>query len=153
MCQQCPEDVRVGGRRAGHVRIDQTRLAGAPREFGGVDQISVVAQRNSGTGGGVSEDRLGVLPGGRTGRGVTAVPDGDVAAAHGPRGLAAATEEVEAERAIEAAKAWMRGDLAELPVDLDSEAAIEAALRRVLPPGDDEFWPRWVIHTRGNKGP
>jgi hypothetical protein len=60
---------------------------------------------------------------------------------------------IEAERAIEAAKAWIRGDLSELPPDLGSEAAIEAELRRVLPPGDDEFWPRWIIHTRGTRAP
>lgn len=55
---------------------------------------------------------------------------------------------VEAERAVEAAKAWMRGDLERLPPGLDDEAAIDAALRRLLPPGDEEFMPLWIVHTR-----
>ena len=49
-----------------------------------------------------------------------------------------------AERAIEAAEAWMRGDSAALPEDLASKEAIHEELQRVLP-GNDHFWPRWVV--------
>ncbi len=52
----------------------------------------------------------------------------------------------EAERAIEAAEAWMRGDREQLPADLASREAIHHELLRVLA-GHDPFWPRWVVHT------
>ena len=52
---------------------------------------------------------------------------------------------IEAERAIEAAEAFMRGEKP-LPIGLDSKAAIHAQLRRLLAAGD-EFWPRWLIDT------
>lgn len=51
---------------------------------------------------------------------------------------------VDAERAIEAAEAWMRNDQTMLPQGLDSQEAIHAELRRVLA-GHDPFWPRWVV--------
>ena len=51
-----------------------------------------------------------------------------------------------AERAIEAAEAFMRGDLAALPEELDTEEKIDADLRRLLP-SHDEFWPRWPHET------
>jgi hypothetical protein len=51
---------------------------------------------------------------------------------------------VEAERAIEAAEAWMRGEDSALPDQLNNERAIHDALLRLLP-GHDPFWPRWVI--------
>lgn len=51
---------------------------------------------------------------------------------------------VEAEQAIEAAEAWMRGDLSALPEALDSPTTIDTELKRVLP-GHDPFWPRWVV--------
>lgn len=54
---------------------------------------------------------------------------------------------VEAERAIEAAEAWMRGEYAALPAGLDSEAAIHQALLDSLP-GGDHFWPRWIVQVR-----
>lgn len=54
---------------------------------------------------------------------------------------------VEAEQAIEAAEAWMRGDKAALPEKLHSQGAIHKELMRVLP-GHDEFWPRWLVETR-----
>lgn len=50
----------------------------------------------------------------------------------------------EAERAIEAAEAWMRGEVSSLPSDLASREAIHEELQRVLA-GNDEFWPRWVV--------
>ena len=53
---------------------------------------------------------------------------------------------VEAERAIEAAEAWMRGDQAALPAGLKTQAAIHRELQRVLA-GHDEFWPRWLVET------
>lgn len=57
---------------------------------------------------------------------------------------------VEAERAIEAAKAYMRGEVAALPEGLRTAEAIDAELRRVLP-YIDQFWPRWFIqrHCEG----
>ncbi|MGK9045884.1 AAA family ATPase [Stutzerimonas chloritidismutans] len=54
---------------------------------------------------------------------------------------------VEAEQAIEAAEAWMRGDKAALPEKLTTQAAIHKELQRVLA-GHDEFWPRWLVETR-----
>lgn len=51
---------------------------------------------------------------------------------------------VPAERAIEAAEAWMRGDTAALPTNLATKEAIHQELGRVLP-GHDPFWPRWVV--------
>lgn len=56
---------------------------------------------------------------------------------------------IEAERAIAAAQALMRGDT-ELPSGLDSAERIDTELRRVLA-GHDAFWPRWVV--RANQQP
>lgn len=53
---------------------------------------------------------------------------------------------VEAELAIEAAEAWMRGDMASLPENLKTQAAIHKELMRVLA-GHDDFWPRWVVEA------
>lgn len=54
----------------------------------------------------------------------------------------------EAEQAIEAAKAYMRGDAASLPDELDTKDAITNRLQRVLS-GVDPFWPRWIVETKG----
>lgn len=54
---------------------------------------------------------------------------------------------LEAERAIEAAEAWMRGDKSALPEKLSTQAAIQKELLRVLA-GHDEFWPRWLVETQ-----
>lgn len=53
---------------------------------------------------------------------------------------------INAERAIEAAEAWMRGDRGALPAGLQSKGEIHAELERVLA-GHDAFWPRWVVWT------
>lgn len=53
---------------------------------------------------------------------------------------------VEAERAVEAAEAWMRKDHGALPERLDTWERIDAELRRVLA-GHDPFWPRWVVEA------
>lgn len=53
---------------------------------------------------------------------------------------------LDAERAVEAAEALMRGEAA-LPKGLDSKAAIHKALTRLLP-AHDHFWPRWIVATR-----
>ena len=50
---------------------------------------------------------------------------------------------LEAERAIEAAEAWMRGER-NLPFGLDTKEKIHAQLTRLLP-GHDVFWPRWIV--------
>lgn len=50
---------------------------------------------------------------------------------------------VEAERAIETAEAYMRGDSV-LPAGLADANSIHAELLRVLP-GGDHFWPRWIV--------
>ena len=50
---------------------------------------------------------------------------------------------IEAERAINAAQAFMRGDT-HLPDGLDSAESIDEELKRVLA-GHDPFWPRWVV--------
>lgn len=52
---------------------------------------------------------------------------------------------LEAERAIEAAEAWMRGSLGDLPDELATQSAIHDELLRVLA-GHDPFWPRWIVH-------
>lgn len=49
-----------------------------------------------------------------------------------------------AERAIEAAEAFVRGDAT--PPDLDTREKIHAELLRVLS-GHDDFWPRWLVET------
>lgn len=51
---------------------------------------------------------------------------------------------IEAERAIEAAEAWMRGERGSLPPALATQEAIHAELQRVLA-GHDPFWPRWIV--------
>lgn len=49
---------------------------------------------------------------------------------------------VEGEQAVEAAEAWMRGDRAALPPNLQTVEAIDSELRRVLA-DNDRFKPRW----------
>lgn len=56
---------------------------------------------------------------------------------------------IDAERAIEAAESWMRGDMAEIPEGLDTQKAIHEELLRVLP-GGDHFWPRWIVRTESS---
>jgi hypothetical protein len=61
---------------------------------------------------------------------------------------------IEAERAIEAAYAHMRGDhaaLAALPENLRIEAGIHRELTRVLP-DQDPFWARWIVTHRERHG-
>ena len=58
---------------------------------------------------------------------------------------------VEAERAIEAAEALMRGETATLPADLRTKEAIHAELQRVLA-GHDRFWPRWIVSYERSGG-
>ena len=53
---------------------------------------------------------------------------------------------VEAERAIEAAQAYMRGDTLQCPDNLREPERIHEELQRVLA-GHDLFWPRWVVWT------
>ncbi len=53
----------------------------------------------------------------------------------------------EAEIAIEAAEAFMRNDYSSLPVNLKTKEKIHAELLRTLP-GDDIFWPRWIISNQ-----
>jgi hypothetical protein len=53
---------------------------------------------------------------------------------------------IEAERAIEAAEAWMRGDRQDLPPKLTTQDEIHQELMRVLA-GHDPFWPRWIVSS------
>ncbi|SFL44182.1 Predicted ATP-binding protein involved in virulence [Rugamonas rubra] len=53
---------------------------------------------------------------------------------------------VEAEQAIEAAEAFMRGD-SPATKSLQTKKAIHAELSRLLPAGD-VFWPRWLVHAK-----
>ena len=53
---------------------------------------------------------------------------------------------VEAERAIDAAQAFMLGDAEHNPEHLREPDDIRRELERVLA-GDDPFWPRWVVWT------
>ncbi len=59
---------------------------------------------------------------------------------------------IEAERAIEAAESWMRGEVHGLPDGLDTQEKIDSELKRVLA-GHDPFWPRWVVwvEARGSE--
>jgi hypothetical protein len=52
----------------------------------------------------------------------------------------------EAEDAIEAAEAWMRGERQILPADLSTQDKIDQRLRATVP-GHDPFWPRWIVHA------
>ena len=52
----------------------------------------------------------------------------------------------EAEEAIEAAEAFMRGEKT-LPKGLATQTAIHTRLQRLLPAGD-VFWPRWIVSTQ-----
>lgn len=52
---------------------------------------------------------------------------------------------LEAEQAIEAAEAFMRGEK-QLPEGLDSKKAIHSKLQKLLP-AHDTFWPRWIVET------
>jgi hypothetical protein len=56
----------------------------------------------------------------------------------------------EAERAVEAAEAFMRGDTSALPEDLRNKEAIDAELRRTVP-GHDPFWAGWIVKTEGGE--
>ncbi|WP_224369732.1 AAA family ATPase [Hyalangium versicolor] len=51
---------------------------------------------------------------------------------------------LEAERVIEAAESFMRGERDVLPEGLASSAQIHAALQKLLP-DQDPFWPRWIV--------
>ena len=53
---------------------------------------------------------------------------------------------IEAERAIEAAEAFMRDDQDSLVDGLTTQSDIQRELERVLP-GHDPFWPRWVVDS------
>ena len=53
---------------------------------------------------------------------------------------------IEAEQAIEDAEAWMRGEATSKFATVE---AIHAELVRVLP-GQDHFWPRWVVSREKN---
>ena len=53
---------------------------------------------------------------------------------------------IEAEQAIEAAEAFMRGALDALPAELRSQSAIQHALAANLAAHDD-FWARWLTET------
>ena len=58
---------------------------------------------------------------------------------------------VEAEHAIEAAEAFMRGDARHGPEHLRERDDIHRELERVLA-GHDPFWPRWVVWTERQDG-
>ncbi len=53
---------------------------------------------------------------------------------------------VEAERAIEAAQAYMLGDTGQCPENLRESKQIDEELHRVLA-GHDPFWTRWIVWT------
>jgi hypothetical protein len=56
---------------------------------------------------------------------------------------------VEAERAIETAERFMRGET-DLPEGLRTQEEIHAELQRLLPAHDD-FWPRWLVEGKAMK--
>jgi hypothetical protein len=57
---------------------------------------------------------------------------------------------LEAERAIEAAEAFMRRQLGSLPRDLNTRELIERKLRETLA-DHDAFWPRWVTSSSNQR--
>ncbi len=57
----------------------------------------------------------------------------------------------EAEKAIEAAEAFMREDWSVLPEGLVTQVQIHNELVRVLA-GHDDFWPRWIVRTENGMG-
>ena len=57
---------------------------------------------------------------------------------------------LEAEKAIDAAEAFMRGEKT-LPPGLKTKAAIHKKLQHLLP-AHDEFWPRWLIQSGSLSG-
>jgi hypothetical protein len=68
-----------------------------------------------------------------------------------PFGLAQGRS-IEAEKAIEAANAWMRGDRDTLPSGLNSQDKIHARLLQVLA-GHDAFWSRWIVSVERAQKP
>ena len=60
------------------------------------------------------------------------------------------TRSLQAEEAVEAALAFMRGDMEALPTELADAPSIDARLRELLP-SQDAFWPRWVVHREGSQ--
>jgi hypothetical protein len=58
----------------------------------------------------------------------------------------------EAEEAIEAAEAWMRGDREGLPERLGDPDSIHRVLCKVLP-AHDAFWPRWIVTRKISLSP
>ncbi len=58
---------------------------------------------------------------------------------------------IDAERAIEAAQAYMRGDAHQNPENLRGFDQIQEELQRVLA-GHDPFWPRWIVRTERQSG-
>ncbi len=57
---------------------------------------------------------------------------------------------IEAERAIDAAQAYMRGEAEQNPEGLRDKDRIHAELCRVVP-GQDPFWPRWIVEVHHNE--
>ncbi len=53
----------------------------------------------------------------------------------------------EAEQAIEAAEAFMRGEIEQLPQGLSTQEEITEQLGKLVP-SLDPFWPRWIVRTR-----
>ena len=58
---------------------------------------------------------------------------------------------IEAERAIDAAQAFMRGEAGQNPEHLRERGNIHAELQRVLA-GHDPFWPRWIMMPEHDDG-
>lgn len=59
---------------------------------------------------------------------------------------------IEAEKAIEAAEAWMRRDnMNAFPDYLQTSEQIHQQLMQLLP-GHDPFWPRWIIKMEASQG-
>jgi hypothetical protein len=56
----------------------------------------------------------------------------------------------EAETAMDAAEAFMAGEVNRLPPALRTREAIQKEMHRVLP-GDDPLWSRWLLKTGGRK--
>src|SRR6202011_3903199 len=83
--EQRTEDVGVGGGGTRAAGVHQPQLPRPFRQLGGVDEVTVVAQRDAGARGGVAEHRLSVFPGRRAGGGVASVTDRDVAFHRGQR--------------------------------------------------------------------
>jgi len=153
--QQRSQDVRVGGRRTGHVVIDQAGFTRPVGKLGGVDEIAVVSQGQSGARGGVAKYRLSVLPRCRTGGRIAAVSDRDVTR-HGTESLFVEhlTDQPEILEDQHLGTVGDRDPGGLLAAVLQGVQAVVGKFGDFLAGGPDAedaaFFPRWIFQLAGH---